>query len=130
LSRLKALILAGPDSSKEELHARFLKAAITDDKKSGGIKSIKSKILIVTCPSGQPNALQDQLKDPKIVNLLSDTKNSQESKLMDTFHKLLESESNEEGSGRKVLFGDYQAIYRWAKEGAIKDLLLSDKVFR
>lgn len=128
LSRLKALIFASPGQFKDDLHSRFLKLSLADDKKSEEIKNIKNKILKFTCASGQPTALQAQLKDPKILNLLSDTKSAQESKLMDTFHKLLEGESD--GSGRTVLFGDYNSIYRWAKEGAIKDLLLSDKIFR
>ena len=127
---MKVLIFAGPGQDKEDLLAHFLKTSSTDERRKNEVKKIKNKILVVTCPSGTPDSLEEQIKDPKIASLLLEKKGARESKLMDSFHKLLEGESNEEGAGRKVLFGDYKTIYRWAKNGAVKDLLLSDKIFR
>lgn len=118
LQKLKALIITSPGNFKEELYTKLLK----------DFPSLpKNKILKITSSSGQITSLQESLKDPKIVNLLSDTKNFQDNKLMDVFHKNLEKSSSD--THLLSVFG-YSEVFKVVKQGAVKDLMISDNIFR
>lgn len=122
LERLKALIIASPGAFREDLYKRIIDNALGTSDRS--ILDHKAKFMRVTCSSGQPTTLEEVLKDPKIASLLSDTKSAQDSKLMDTFHKLLNEEDN-----AKAFFG-FTQIRKAAVQGAVKDLMFLDTIYR
>jgi protein pelota len=122
LERLKALVIASPGAFREELYKRIIDNALAASDRA--VLDHKAKFMRVTCSSGQPTALEEILKDPKIASLLADTKSAQDSKLMDTFHKLLNDEDSP-----KAFFG-YKQIRKAAVQGAVKDFMLLDTIYR
>lgn len=122
LKLLKAIIIASPGQFREELYKRLMDLAVKDESKKF-INENKSKFIKVQVQSGQFPALEDALKEPRIAALLEGTKTAVEAKLLDTFHKL---DKNSEGLTE---FG-WAAVVKAAKLGAIKNLLLSDSLFR
>lgn len=125
LKMLKAIILASPGQFREELYKRLMSLAVKDETKKF-INENKSKFVKVQVQSGQLPALEEALKEPRIAALLEGTKTVLESKLLDTFHKLNNSNRDEEGLTE---FG-WKPVLKAAKLGAIKNLLLSDSLFR
>jgi protein pelota len=118
IARLKCLIIAAKEAElRDQLHARLLKK----DK----YREYKGKLLKLPASSGQPSALEALLKEPKVADVLADTKSAQDVKLMDTVHRMLQD--NDE---HRVCFGDYRHLMAAARRGAVKDLLLLDRIFR
>lgn len=122
LKLLKAIILASPGQFREELYKRLMDLAVKDESKKF-INENKSKFIKVQVQSGQLGALEEVLKEPRISSVLEGTKTVIESKLLDTFHKL---NKNSEGMTE---FG-WSQVLKAAKLGAVKNLLLSDSLFR
>ena len=122
LKLLKAIIIASPGQFREELYKRLMDLAVKDESKKF-INENKSKFIKVQVQSGKLPALEEALKEPRIAALLEGTKTAVEAKLLDTFHKL---DKNSEGLTE---FG-WAAVVKAAKLGAIKNLLLSDSLFR
>lgn len=96
--------------------------AVKDESKKF-INENKSKFIRIPLQSFQVSALQESLKEPRIAALLEGTKTVIESKLLDSFHKL---NKNSEGMTE---FG-WNPVLKAAKLGAVKNLLLSDSLFR
>lgn len=122
LKLVKAVILASNGQFREELHKRLMDLAVKDESKKF-INENKSKFIKIQVQSGQMSSLEEALKEPRIASLLEGTKTVVESKLLDTFHKL---NKNSEGLTE---FG-WSPVLKAAKLGAIKNLLLSDSLFR
>ena len=122
LKLLKAIILASPGQFRDELYKRLIDLSVKEESKKF-INENKSKFIKVQVQSGQLTALEDALKEPRISSLLEGTKTAVESKLLDAFHKL-----NKNSNGMTE-FG-LQGVLKAAKLGAIKNLLLSDSLFR
>ena len=97
--------------------------AVRDESKKF-INENKSKFIKIPLQSGQLAALEESLKEPRIAALLEGTKTVIESKLLDTFHKLDKNEG-----GELTEFG-WDPVLKAAKLGAVKNLLLSDSLFR
>lgn len=122
---MRAVVFAATGSAKDEFYKLFIEWLQKNEKKE--ILAHKSKIMRVNLPASaqlNPHNLMDILKEPRIAELLSDTKSANEVKLLDAFHKIHGSDDD----GR-VAFGLKQVV-RAAKEGAVKDLLLADGLFR
>ena len=96
--------------------------AVKDESKKF-INDNKSKFIRIPLQSGQSSALLESLKEPRIASLLEGTKTVIESKLLDSFHKF---DKNCEGLTE---FG-WDPVLKAAKLGAVKNLLLSDSLFR
>lgn len=122
LKFLKAIILASPGQFREELYKRLMDLAVKDESKKF-INDNKAKFIKVQVQSGQLSALEEALKEPRIASLLEGTKTVVEGKLLDNFYKL---DKNSEGLTE---FG-WEPVLKAAKLGAIKNLLLSDSLFR
>ena len=122
LKLLKAIIIASPGQFRDELYKRMMDLAVKDESKKF-INENKSKFIKVQVQSGQLTALEEALKEPRITALLEGTKTAVEAKLLDNFHKL---DKNSEGMTE---FG-WNAVLKAAKLGAVKNLLLSDSLFR
>lgn len=122
LKLLKAIILASPGQFREELYKRLMEMAVKDGSKKF-INENKSKFIKLQVQSAQISTLEESLKEPRIATLLEGTKTVVESKLLDAFHKL---NKNSEGMTE---FG-WIPVIKAAKLGAIKNLLLSDSLFR
>ena len=122
LKFLKAIILASPGQFRDEIYKRLMDLAVKDESKKF-INENKSKFVKIQVQSGQLPALEEALKEPRIASLLEGTKTAVEAKLLDTFHKM---DKNSEGMTE---FG-WDAVSKAAKLGAVKNLLLSDSLFR
>lgn len=121
LDRVKALVFAGKGEAKDELYKRLLDNAVKQEDKL--VHSNKGKIIRIALSNAQPNNLKDILKEPRIANILADTKTAQEVKQLDTLNKAIHDESG------YAVFG-FDGVYKAADQGAIKTLLLSDSLFR
>lgn len=122
LKLLKAIILASPGQFREDLYKKLMDLAVKDESKRF-INENKTKFIKIQLQSGQISALEEALKEPRIASILEGTKTVIESKLLDAFHKL---NKNSEGLTE---FG-WSSVLKAAKLGAIKNLLLSDSLFR
>lgn len=121
LPQLKAIVLASPGGFREELHKRLLDVAVKEEKRF--ILDARSKFVKVQVANGQVLALEEALKEPRIVSLLSDTKTALEAKLLDQFHKM-------HNHAPDMVAFSLPSVLKAAKEGAVKSLLLSDALFR
>lgn len=83
----------------------------------------RSKVIKVQTVNGLVLALEAALKEPRIAALLEDTKSAAESKLLDQFEK------RQSQNADMVTFG-WKHVDKAAREGAVKNLLLSDSLFR
>lgn len=122
LKFLKAIILASPGQFRDELYKRLMDLAVKDESKKF-INDNKTKFIKVQVQSGQLPALEEALKEPRIASILEGTKTAVEAKLLDNFHKL---DKRLEGLTE---FG-WDSVLKAAKLGAVKNLLLSDSLFR
>lgn len=114
---LKAIIIAGPVPWRDELYKRLLetgKAEITGN---------KSKFMRVNATGGQPAALTGLLGEPRIATILADTKAAKEAKLLNDYHKMHGADAS------RTTFGPQQ-VRTAAEQGAVRSLLLSDRLFR
>ena len=118
---LKAIIVAGVDKLPEELYKRLLEVAQNEGDKS--ITENKSKFVRLNVSSGQPSSLEEALKEPRIAAILADTKTAKEAKMLDRYYQM-------DGNGsERTTFGPTH-VQKAAEQCAIKQLLLSDALFR
>lgn len=118
---LKAVIIAGPDGLRDELYKKLIERAQRD--KITLILENKGKFIRIAVTSGQPAALADVLKEPRIAAILADTKTAKETRALDVFHKLHGQDAD------RTTFGP-DHVKKAAEEGAVRQLLLSDSLFR
>jgi protein pelota len=118
---LKAIVVAGTESLKEEVYKRLIDRAQKDSIKA--ILENKSKFLRLVVSSGQPAALTDVLKEPRIVTILADTKAAKEAKILDSYHKMHNNDADRTTFGRKHVLSA-------AEQCAVHHLMLSDSLFR
>lgn len=81
------------------------------------------KIIKVQTVNGLVPALEAALKEPRIASLLENTKTASETKLLDQFEK------RQAQNPDFVTFG-WKHVFQAAREGAVKNLLLSDSLFK
>lgn len=118
---LKAIIIAGSDSLREELYKRLIEHAQKENLKA--VLDNKSKFMKVNVNSGQPTALSEALKDPRISSILADTKAAKEQRILDAYHKMHTNDPD------RTTFGPGH-VKTAADQCAVKHLLLSDNLFR
>lgn len=121
-SHLKAMILASPQTFREDLAKRMIDSAIKDEQRKCFMEC-KSKIIKVQMANATVAALETALQEPRIASLLDDTKSAAESKLLNQFQK------RNSQSPEMVTYG-WKHVDKAAREGAVKNLLLSDALFR
>jgi len=125
VEKLKAIIVGSTEATlRDEIYRRLLSEAT--ETKDRNILDNKNKFLRLQVKSGQPSALSQALDEPRIALLLADTRTAHEKKLLDAFQKHL---TNAEDNVDLTAFGTNQVLYA-AEQGAIKDLLLADSLFR
>jgi protein pelota len=118
---LKAVVVAGSDSLKDEVYKRLIDRAQNESIKA--ILDNKSKFMRVVVSSGQPTALTEVLKEPRIASILADTKAAKEAKVMVTYHKMHNNDPDRTTYGAKQ-------VKSAAEQCAVKHLMLSDGLFR
>lgn len=138
--RLRAIVIASFGQLKDDYYNRLMDWANKSGEASLSIKNQKQKIIRINL-QGNPNQrispalLNSVLKEPRIAQMLSDTKSLKERKLLDQFYKLDSEEKidgeggNGNGNGKKTTFGPNH-ILEAANQGAIKNLLLADSLFK
>lgn len=126
-SGLRAVVIAAPGSLKDEFHKWAMDWLVRGERKS--VLEHKSKLMRVALPGSasvttlNPHTLLDVLKEPRIADLLADTKSAVEQRLLDQFHKILANDPE------RCTYGPKQVRYA-VKECAVKQLLLADGLFR
>lgn len=124
---LRAVIIAAPGSMKDDFHKYLIehlqKAGMT------GVLEHKNKLMRIGLPGSasatnlNPHNLLEVLKEPRIAELLADTKAVLENRLMETFQKCLSNDPD------RCTYG-LTHIRKAVDECAVKHLLLSDSLFR
>lgn len=127
---VKAVVIAANGSLKEDFYKMFIEHLQKTDQKE--ILQYKNKFMRVNlAATGQlnPHNLNEVLKEPRIAEMLADTKSANETKLLDHLQKILNNTNEEEEGGIRATFG-MKHVQRAAEECAIKELLLADGLFR
>ena len=114
---LKAIIVAGPTGWRDELYKRLVETGKSE------ITGNKNKFMRVAATGGQPAALTELLGEPRIATILADTKAAKEAKLLSDYYKMHGVDSS------RTTFGP-QHVQTAAEQGAVRSLLLSDRLFR
>jgi len=126
-SSLRAIVLAAPGTLKDDFHKTLLDWLQKAERKD--ILEHKSKIMKVTLAGSSsatnlnPHNLLEILKEPRIADLLADTKAAHEVKLLDQFQKCLANDPD------RCTYG-LNHVIKAADECAVKHLLLADSLFR
>ncbi len=124
---LRAIVIAAPGSLKDDFHRHLLDWLQKNEKKE--ILENKGKIMKITLPGSStatnlnPHNLMDILKEPRIAELLADTKSAAEVRLLDQFQKCLSNDPDRCTYGLKH-------VLKAADECAVSYLLLTDSLFR
>lgn len=118
---LKAIVIAGSDELKDDFYKRLLEYAQKNDIKS--ILDNKSKFIRISVPNGQPSALSEVLKEPRVATILADTKAAKEIRVLNEYHKVHNNDPS------RTTFGPNQVLVA-AGQCAVRHLLLSDTLFR
>jgi len=124
---LRAIVLAAPGTLKDDFHKYLLDWLQKTERR--GVLEQKSKVIKISLPGAasatnlNPHALMEILKEPRIAELLADTKAASEARLMDAFQKCLSNSPDRATYGMKH-------VERAVSECAVKHLLMADSLFR
>lgn len=124
---MRAVIVAAPGQLKDEFCRLFIDWLQKHERKD--VLAHKQKLMRVALPGSptaanlNPHNLVEALKEPRLAELLADTKSASEARLMDQFHKCLTS------TPERCTFG-LGHVTRAASECAVQHLLLADSLFR
>lgn len=119
---LKAVVIGSTvDGLRDELYRRLIDDAQQKDNRS--ILDNKSKFMRVAISSAQPTALESVLKEPRIANILAETKSAIEARALDSFHKMNKNDAE------RTTYGPAH-VQRASDQCAARHLLLSDSLFR
>lgn len=124
---MRAVIVAAPGQLKDDFHRIFLDWLQKRERKD--VLAQKQKLVRVGLPGSptaanlNPHGLVEVLKEPRIAELLLDTKAASEARLIEQFHKTLTN------SPDRCTFG-LGHVGKAASECAVQHLLLADSLFR
>jgi len=121
IANLKVILLASPGFLAEGLQTYIMAEAVkADDKVTMGAKS---KFVTVHCSTGHIHALNEVLKSPAVVVKLSDTKYAKETKAMESFFKMMQTDED------RAWYGPSE-VEKAIEKGAVGTLLVSNSLFR
>lgn len=120
-TRLKAVIIASPGDLKDTFWKKMYDRAVQSEDRN--LIDNKNKFLRFTIQAAEQRYLQALLEDPRIRNILANTKTAQEQKLLEQLNKNIYDDSC------KGIYG-LKHVIKANEYGAIKHLLLADALFR
>jgi protein pelota len=124
---LRAVIIAAPGAMKDDFHKYLIDHLQKAEMK--GVLEHKNKLMRIALPGSalatnlNPHNLLEILKEPRLADLLTDTKAASEIRLMESFQKCLANDPD------RCTYGQSH-IKKAVEECAVKHLLLSDSLFR
>lgn len=121
ISNLKVVLLASPGFLAESLQKYIFAEAVKTDNKT--VMSAKPKFVTVHCSTGHVHALNEVLKSPAVIARLADTKYAKETKAMESFFKMMQTDEDRAWYGPKE-------VERAIEKGAVATLLVSNSLFR
>ncbi|KAI9765941.1 MAG: Translation factor pelota, partial [Candelina submexicana] len=125
LTHPKPVLLASPGFTATSFHKYILQHATETSNKS--LLAFKSQLLVIHSSSGHIHSLNEVLKSPSVLSLLSNTRYARETQLMDDFMTLLRKDDGRAWYGPKE-------VERAVEKGAVGRgggvLLISNRLFR
>ncbi|KAJ6263376.1 hypothetical protein Dda_1939 [Drechslerella dactyloides] len=121
VANLKVILLASPGFLAESLQKYIFAEAVKSDNKM--ILSAKPKFVTVHCSTGHVHALNEVLKSPAVIARLADTKYAKETRAMESFFKMMQTDEDRAWYGPKE-------VERAIEKGAVGTLLVSNSLFR
>ncbi|KAK6501887.1 Translation factor pelota [Arthrobotrys musiformis] len=121
IENLKVILLASPGFLAESLQKYIFAEAVKTDNKT--VMTAKPKFVTVHCSTGHVHALNEVLKSPAVIARLADTKYAKETKAMESFFKMMQTDEDRAWYGPKE-------VERAIEKGAVATLLVSNSLFR
>jgi len=121
IETLKVILLASPGFLAESLQKYIFAEAVKTDNKI--VMAAKSKFVIVHSSTGHIHALNEVLKSPAVTARLADTKYAKETRAMEAFFKMMQTDEDRAWYGPKE-------VERAIEKGAVGTLLVSNSLFR
>ncbi|KAK6348537.1 Translation factor pelota [Orbilia javanica] len=121
IANLKVVLLASPGFLAESLQKYIFAEAVKTDNKT--VIGAKPKFVTVHCSTGHVHALNEVLKSPAVIARLADTKYAKETKAMESFFKMMQTDEDRAWYGPKE-------VERAIEKGAVATLLVSNSLFR
>ncbi|KAK6519450.1 Translation factor pelota [Arthrobotrys megalospora] len=121
IANLKVILLASPGFLAESLQKYIFAEAVKTDNKV--VMGAKPKFVTVHCSTGHVHALNEVLKSPAVIARLADTKYAKETKAMESFFKMMQTDEDKAWYGPKE-------VERAIEKGAVATLLVSNSLFR
>lgn len=118
---VKAVIVASPGFTRDQFMDFVWQYAARNETKI--LFENRAKFLSVHASSGFAHALNEILRDPAVLNRLSDTKAADEVKALETFFKTLQNDPT------KAYYGE-RHVQLACEAQSIETLLISDRLFR
>lgn len=115
------ILLASPGFVAEGLRKYILSTAVVTDNRI--ILTSKPKFVVVHCSTGHVHALNEVLKSPAVVAKLADTKFAKETKAVERFLEMMNTDEYRAWYGPKE-------VRRAIEKGAVSTLLISNSLFR
>eukprot|EP00095_Tigriopus_kingsejongensis_P002917 snap_masked-scaffold336_size202805-processed-gene-1.26 protein:Tk02917 transcript:snap_masked-scaffold336_size202805-processed-gene-1.26-mRNA-1 annotation:"GG10049" len=118
---VKAVLVASPGFTRDQFLDYVWQYATQNETKI--LFENRSKFLSVHASTGFSHSLNEVLRDPAVLNRLSDTKAADEVKALETFSKTLQHDQS------RAFYGE-RHVDLAAEAHAIETLLISDRLFR
>jgi len=118
---VKAVLIASPGFIKQQFFDYMYQQAVKSDIKL--LFENKNKFILCHSSSGYKHSLKEILQDPTVQSRLTDTKATEEVRILEDFYKMMKNEQARAFYGPKHVFSACDAE-------AIEVLLISDKLFR
>ena len=125
VSSLRLIVIAGPGTAKKRFHDKLLSFSshCSDQELQKKMQENIKKTLVINVSSVIKTALDEVLKNPKIMEVLEDTRAVKEMRKLDEFFTILEKNPN------CAVYGIDEVEYA-CNEGAIKCLMITDGLLR
>lgn len=121
ISKLKVVLLASPGFVAEDLRKHLFEVAMRQDNKT--LLQSKPKFALAHCSSGHIHSLNEVLRSPAIVAKLADTKFARETKAVERFYEMINTDEDRAWYGKKE-------VAKAVEKGAVGTLLISNSLFR
>lgn len=118
---VQCVVIASPGFTKDQFHLHLLLEA--ERKHIRSIIENKSRIVLVHTTSGYKHSLKEVFDAPNIMNMIKDTKASQEVRALEDFFSMLSNDSDRACYGPKHVEVAHERM-------AIQTLLITDEQFR
>lgn len=118
---VKALIIASPGFTKDELYKYIMEESVRRELKE--IMENKAKFVLCHSSSGFKHSLKEVMSDPTVSSKLCDTKAAGEVKVLDAFYEMLSQDPD------RALYGPRHCIAA-AEKDAVDVLMITDTLFR